>query len=352
MVQQEEFLIERSRVELAPTESTAEGPVTRTETEVSDLPFISPQSYSSRPKIIEISSSNEKNIVDESTGKENRPRTRTVKGRAYQCNLKKNTALAKDRELRTKLRGFEELVSLSQDTSVIRKEISVLTKLLDDAIQSFDEWMELSDESSETQRALTKQVYLIDTRKLIHATAIQRLQTIEEDKGSVSSRKSHYSQSSSSSASKPSRISCKETLINFRAVRAALEEALKFSAVIAEQENKLKQLKIKKELGEIAAQEAVYKEAANSESQLYDEQPPLLPTTQHDVVAGFLETGSVAGLTSTPGAPNPILFNQETCPASIALALSSPAITPTESEFQVQPPALSSVDHTTPVVPT
>ena len=93
--------------------------------------------------------------------------------------------------------------------------ISVLTKLLDDAIQSFDEWMELSDESSETQHALTKQAYLIETWKLIHATAIQRLQTIEEDKGSVSSRKSRRSQSSSSSASKPSRSYRKETLIDF-----------------------------------------------------------------------------------------------------------------------------------------
>ena len=234
----------------------------------------------------------------------------------------------------------------------IRKEVAVLTKLLDDVIQSFDEWMELSDGPSETQRTMTKQAYLIDAWKLIHATTIQQVQTIEEDKRSVSSRKSHHSQSSRSSTSKQSRSSCKETLIDFRAKRAALEEALKFAAAIAEQENKLQQLRMKKELGEIAAQEAVYEEAVNSESQLYDEQPPLLPTTQHDVVSAFLEIDNVAGLTSTPGATNPTLFNQGTCPADIALATSPPAITPTESQFQVEPPAFFSVNHTTPAVPT
>ena len=223
---------------------------------------------------------------------------------------------------------------------------------MDDVVQSFDEWMELSDESSETQRAITKQAYLIDTWKLIHATAIQRVQTIELDKRSVSSQKSHHSQTSRSSASKPSRSSCKETLIDFRTKRALLEETLKFTAAIAEKQNKLEQLKIQKELGEIAVQEAVYQEAVNSESQLYDEQPPLLPTTQHDVVAAFLETDNAAGLTSTPGTPNLTVFNQGTCPADIRLAASPPAITPTGSQFQVEPPALSSRNHTTPVVPT
>ena len=76
---QEEFLIERSRIELTP-KSTAEESVTHTETKVSDLPFTSPKSVSSHPKIIEVSSRSEANIVRNLLGRKLDPRPSLLKG--------------------------------------------------------------------------------------------------------------------------------------------------------------------------------------------------------------------------------------------------------------------------------
>ena len=75
---------------------------------------------------------------------------------------------------------------------------------------------------------------------------------------------------------------------------------LNFSSVIAEQESRLEQLKIQKEIKEITPQEAVYKRAFDAENQLDDEQQPLMSTTLHDPIGAFLNYNQEAGLTSTP----------------------------------------------------
>ena len=144
-----------------------------------------------------------------------------------------------------------------------------MAKEVDKVQRSFDEWIELSVDTSESQRASNKQSYKYDTWKIIHATAVQEIKRLEEDVKSIYSRRSPRSRTSTKSGS--SRSSYRETLLACRAKRAALQEKLKFSSVIAEQENKLEQLKIQKELVEIAAQEAVYKTALDEENELSDE---------------------------------------------------------------------------------
>lgn len=68
----------------------------------------------------------------------------------------------------------------------------------------------------------------------------------------------------------------------------ALEEKLKFSTVIAEQEKKLEQVKLQEKLGEVRAQEAVYQEALEEEDKEDDFPSPLLPTRQYDPINAFL----------------------------------------------------------------
>ena len=99
---------------------------------------------------------------------------------------------------------------------------------------------------------------------------MQEIKRLEDDVKSVYSRRSQRSRTSIKSGS--SRSSYREAILACRAKRAALQEKLKFSSVIAEQENKLKQLKIQKELVGIAAQEAVYKTVLGEENELNDEQ--------------------------------------------------------------------------------
>ena len=198
--------------------------------------------------------------------------------------MKKTAALSKDRELHARLSSFEELVHSGQDTSKIKTEITVVKKEVNDALRLFDEWIELSDDPTEIQRATEKQAYLLDTWKSIRATAANEIKKVREDNDSVFSQKSRHSRKSSVLSGSSHR----DTLINVRAKRVALEEKLKFSTVIAEQEKKLEQLKIQKKLGEVRVQEAVYQKAVEEEDKVDDFQSPLLPTKQYDPIPAFL----------------------------------------------------------------
>ena len=92
----------------------------------------------------------------------------------------------------------------------------------------------------------------------VQGATLNKVLTLDEEKGetmsvrSGSSRKSYKSKMSIASGS--SRRSSKETLIDVKAKRAALEQKLKFSDEIEEQE-----------LSESLAEEAVYEEALKSE---------------------------------------------------------------------------------------
>ena len=57
--------------------------------------------------------------------------------------VKKNTMLAKKRESRDKSTMFKELAAVSQDSNGLRKETASMTKLLLEATQRFDDWLEL-----------------------------------------------------------------------------------------------------------------------------------------------------------------------------------------------------------------
>ena len=98
-------------------------------------------------------------------------------------------------------------------------------------------------------------------------------------------------------------------------------------------------------MGEIAAQGAVYKDALDERNELddHDVQQPLLPTKPHDVMSTFLNSNDVAGLTSTPEAPNITDPSQEVSSGNNALVTSSPPFLFTEPQLQSEPPAF----HTT-----
>ena len=88
---------------------------------------------------------------------------------------------------------------------------------------------------TENQHATQKQAFLLGTWKSVHAAALNEIKKSQVDNGSVFSQKSRHSRRSSVTSGS----SCRDTLIDVRAKRVALEEKLKFSKVIAEQEKKL-----------------------------------------------------------------------------------------------------------------
>ena len=160
-----------------------------------------------------------------------RPRTLTSKGREYQCELKKNVALPTDRDLHA--RSLEDFTRVCKNPDEIRTEIAFIVKEVDDVQNSFDEWIKLSLDTSESQRATNKQSLEHDTWKIIYATTLQEIKRLEDDAQSVHSRKSLRSWSSRSTKSGSSRSPYREILLACRTKKAALQEKLKFSSVIA-----------------------------------------------------------------------------------------------------------------------
>ena len=72
---------------------------------------------------------------------------------------------------------------------------------VDKVQQSFDEWIELSLDTSESQRATNKQSHIYDT------TAVQEIKRLEDDAQSVHSRTSQRWRFSRSTKSDTSRSS-------------------------------------------------------------------------------------------------------------------------------------------------
>ena len=91
--------------------------------------------------------------------------------------------------------------------------------------------------------------------------AFYKIKAIEREE--ITSFRSGSSRKSSkmTSASGSSRCSSKETLIDVKAKRAALEQNIKFSDAIDEQQKVLNKLKLQQELSETIAEETVREEA-------------------------------------------------------------------------------------------
>ena len=102
---------------------------------------------------------------------------------------------------------------------------------------------------------------------MVHQSAWDRLQQIENvEVDSLISQKTKISQRSQAfRKSSTSVASYKENLVEMQAKKAALQGKLKFAVNIAEQQQKLEQLKIEQELEAINAQEAIYQKAIAEE---------------------------------------------------------------------------------------
>ena len=78
---------------------------------------------------------------------------------------------------------------------------------VDEVQQSFDEWIELSLDTRESQRATNKQSHICDTWKIIHTTAVQEIKHLEDDAQSIHSRRSQRWRFSRSTKSDSTRSS-------------------------------------------------------------------------------------------------------------------------------------------------
>lgn len=118
-------------------------------------------------------------------------------------------------------------------------------------------WLDLLKKTAQAELASELLSNMTDSMKGVQNASLNKVLTLDKEKGetiSVRSGASHKSRRSNkskmSSASGSSRRSSKETLIDVKARRAALEQKLKFSDKIKEQQKILNKLKLQQELSE------------------------------------------------------------------------------------------------------
>ena len=129
------------------------------------------------------------------------------------------------------------------------------------------EWSDLIEDTTEIRPITDMRDAVQNLWESARRAAWQRMQFLEEElekestswhvsQGSGDPRDTRHKVDSVSSSS-----SRKSTLLSVKAKRAALQQKLKFSDVIKDQEKMLAKLKLEQDLSETVAQEAIYQKA-------------------------------------------------------------------------------------------
>ena len=226
-----------------------------------------------------------------------RTRTMTEKGQEYSISIKERTATNREKDFRAKLNQFENHMRSSRYQDEIKGELLTLTTEADTCVQAYDEWISLLENTTDSQLVNDRRKCLIDTWQTIYTATQQRLRQLHDDDtksiSSLGSARTRHSVLSSTS----SRI-----LLNFKAKRAALEERKKLTATIADQEKKLAELKLQREIEEVKAQEAVYERATEKDFSRHEVENlgPLPPSANEGdyAIPAFLK--DTCGASSTP----------------------------------------------------
>ena len=203
---------------------------------------------------------------------ETRFRTMTKKGFEFRSAVKEKSARAAFKIFHTNVTAFHAFLAITKEPDQIDRKVKDLIALAKKTELELITWLELVKNTPQAELACELLSNMTDSMKGAQSATLNKVLTLDKDKDeaisvrSGASRKSRKSNKSKmSSASGSSRRSSKETLIDVKARRAALEQKLKFSDEIEEQQKILNKLKLKQELSETLAEEAVYDEALKSE---------------------------------------------------------------------------------------
>ena len=213
----------------------------------------------------------------------------TEKGRQFTLESRRKAALDGKRKFNRKLLLFEKLVSESRSRDAIKSELQALKVLVENTSQEFVDCLNLATVSEDKSTITSEQQDLHVSWERIRFKALHRLDYLDsrdetKSNSSRGSRRSNFSQRSAKSNS-----SCKDALLGATAKRAVLEQRLRFSDSVKDQEKALAKLKIQQELSEALAEEAAYRVAFNEEYQESEgESVHNLPTGFGNIIDTFL----------------------------------------------------------------
>ena len=221
-----------------------------------------------------------------------RKRTMTQKGLEYTKTMKRKAAMSKAKEFSDALADFKIAIATTRNQDELKNKVKTKIEQYKVVMHAFEEYLQLVVdplESSSITEAQNEIKAIWEELEGPFKYAQQRLRELEEeDTRSISSRgtqKSIRSRRSSQSSS----TSTKDTLISIKARKAVLQERLKFTDTIKEQEKTLTKLKLEQQISETLAEEAIY-EAEVSEESIVD-RISHLPKDSFTTMHRFLNSG-------------------------------------------------------------
>ena len=209
----------------------------------------------------------------------------TKKGFEFCSALKKTFARTANKCFYSNITPFHTFLASSNNSAEIEERTKSLTTIADQTELKVVAWLELvkltPEEETVTDLILTVQE---DTEDCCRA-AFCKIKAIDRDE--ITSFRSARHRSSS-------RRFSKETLINVKAEHVALEQNIKFSNGIDEQQKVLSKLTLQQELSKTIAEETIHEDALQMDEHLFDSDNIKLPKeTPEQLIDHFMNNMEV-----------------------------------------------------------
>ena len=170
-----------------------------------------------------------------------------------------------------------------------RRHQEALNVLTENTSQEFVDCLNLATDTEDINTITSEQQDLHASWERIRSKALHRLDYLDSRDGTKSNSSRESRRSSFSQRSAKSNSSCKDALLGATTKRAVLEQRLRFSNSVKDQEKALAKLKIQQELSKTLAEEAVYRVTFNDEYQeSEDESVHSLPTGFGNIIDTIL----------------------------------------------------------------
>ena len=204
-------------------------------------------------------------------------RTMTEKGFEFRSATKEKSARTPNKRFHSNVTEFHAFLASSNNRAEIEERTKSLITIADHSELELTIWLKLVKFTPQEEIIADPISTVQDTIEGCRRAALHKIKPMEKDE--ITSVRSATSRKSSRmlSASGSSNRSSKETLINVKAKRAALEQKIKFSDAIEEQQRVLNKLKLEQELSETIGEEAVRKEVLQIEERPFQRDEIELP---------------------------------------------------------------------------
>ena len=229
----------------------------------------------------------------------------TDKGFQFRCELKEKSGKTAHKSFHANVTAFHAFLAGTKDRDQIDRKLKDIIALAEKTELEVNSWLDLVKQIPRSELVVELLSSIKDSIQAVQTVAFNRVLALDKDdtlsvSASIRSKSSRTSRHSIKSSISGSSRASRESFLAVKAKRAALEEKMKFTDKIEEQQRILNKLKMQQELNEFLAAEAVYEEALKEENPPGNEEMVSgLPKETENMIDRFLNHTSHPTLPTT-----------------------------------------------------